>query len=210
MKRIISILGFIILPFIVQAQILAGFKPSGSYDEQQLVIENSPPGTRILINAPLEGFSKDARVLLIFYALPNGNTIEQTFGKKLKAGEDWHFDIQHIAAQTRFLRQVLKGQQIVTVYLETVQKSWPLWIAKTPESIGKIKNIVDDISDIFAQWNPQVVLNGFIHSMLSGTRYENKGYTYFGERAYSDYISDSIVIPIIFQSVTTLTFVAFP
>jgi hypothetical protein len=42
----------------------------------------------------------------------------------------------------------------------------------------------------------QVELNGFIHSIVSGTRYEKKGYTYFGERAYSENISDSIIIPI--------------
>lgn len=41
---------------------------------------------------------------LIIYALPNGNTTAQTFGKKLKAGDDWHFDIQHIGAQTTFIR----------------------------------------------------------------------------------------------------------
>jgi len=28
--------------------------------------------------------------------------------------------------------------------------------------------------------------------MVSGTRYEKRGYTYFGERAYSGYIGDSI------------------
>ena len=43
-------------------------------------------------------------MLLVFYALPNGNTIEQTIGKAIKPGDDWHFDIQHIGAQTRFLR----------------------------------------------------------------------------------------------------------
>jgi hypothetical protein len=42
----------------------------------------------------------------------------------------------------------------------------------------------------------QVELNGFIHSMLSGTRNENKGYTYFGERAYSISISDTLSIPV--------------
>ncbi|MCK7541677.1 MAG: hypothetical protein MZV63_67720 [Marinilabiliales bacterium] len=87
------------------AQVLPGFKPSGIFDEQQMVIGDSPPGTRILINAPLNGFGDGDRVLLILYALPNGNTIEQTFGKKLHAGDDWHFDIQHIGAQTRFLRR---------------------------------------------------------------------------------------------------------
>jgi hypothetical protein len=42
----------------------------------------------------------------------------------------------------------------------------------------------------------QVELNGFIHNMLSGSRYENKGYTYFGERAYSEYVGDSLTMPI--------------
>ena len=42
-------------------------------------------------------------MLLIFYALPNGNTIEQTIGKAIKPGDDWHFDIQHIGAQVAFL-----------------------------------------------------------------------------------------------------------
>jgi hypothetical protein len=34
----------------------------------------------------------------------------------------------------------------------------------------------------------QVELNGFIHSILFGTKWENKGYTYFGPRAYTHYI----------------------
>ncbi|HZM14248.1 MAG TPA: hypothetical protein VFB86_08735, partial [Bacteroidales bacterium] len=62
----------------LNAQTLPGFASSGSFDEQQMVIENSPPGTRILINAPLKGFEEDDRVFLILYALPNGNSIEQT------------------------------------------------------------------------------------------------------------------------------------
>lgn len=63
------------------SQPLPGFRPSGLFDEQQVVIENESSGTRILVNAPLSGFGADDRVLLVFYALPNGNTIEQTFGK---------------------------------------------------------------------------------------------------------------------------------
>jgi hypothetical protein len=34
----------------------------------------------------------------------------------------------------------------------------------------------------------QVELNGFIHSVLMGTKRENKMYTYFGERAYKELI----------------------
>jgi hypothetical protein len=46
--------------------------------------------------------------ILILYALPNGNTTAQTMGKKIQPGDDWHFDIQHIKAQTEFLRGKLK------------------------------------------------------------------------------------------------------
>jgi hypothetical protein len=34
----------------------------------------------------------------------------------------------------------------------------------------------------------QLELNGFIHSLFAGTKYDSKGYQYFGKRAYSDLI----------------------
>src|SRR4051812_20622924 len=64
--------------------------------------------------------------ILIFFALPNGNSTAQTMGKKLEPGDDWHFDIQHIKAQTDFLREKLKDN-IVVAYLENNYKSWPSW-----------------------------------------------------------------------------------
>jgi hypothetical protein len=170
------ILAGIILAFnfwVVHAQTLPGFKLSGSFNEQQLLIENSPPSTRILINAPVGGFGKNDRVLLIFYALPNGNTIEQTVGKNPKEGDDWHFNIQHIGAQTRYLRKIIKNRTLVTVYLETRQKSWPAWVATTHDSVRTVKSLVDNIKEMFAVWNPQVVLNShsgggrFIFSYLN-------------------------------------------
>jgi len=175
MRHLVTFIVLAISYLNLQAQTLPGFKFSGSFDEQQLVIENSPPSTRILINAPVEGFEKNDRVLLVFYALPNGNTIEQTVGKILKEGDDWHYNIQHIGAQTRFLRQMIRNRTIVTVYLEAAQKSWPSWVASTHDSIRKVKTIVDDIKGMFAQWNPEIVLNGhsgggrFIFSYLNAS-----------------------------------------
>jgi pimeloyl-ACP methyl ester carboxylesterase len=160
MKRIgLSIL-LTVPVFLLQAQVLPGFKISGAFNEQQMVIENSPPGTRILINAPVEGFGRNDRVLLVIYALPNGNTIEQTFGKIMKEGDDWHFDIQHIGAQTRFIRGVLKDQTVVVAYLENSRKSWPAWNANTPDYREQVTRMVSDITGIFAAWNPKIVLNG--------------------------------------------------
>ena len=316
----------------LNAQLLPGFRASGLFDEQQMIIENSPPGTRILVNAPINGFGKDDRVLLVLYALPNGNTIEQTFGKKLSEGDDWHFDIQHIGAQTRFLRKTVIDRTVVVAYLENSRKSWPAWSANTPVYAEEVKKMADEITALFASWNPELVLNGhsgggrfifsyldaveqipervvrigfldsnygwesdsygpklvswlnsgknrhlctlayndsvviyngkplvsptggtwyrsgvmkdylgqsfrlkkherdsliwfssgdrqiefifkpnpdgrifhtqqvefngFIQSMLSGTKYEGKGYRYFGKRAYSDFISDTIIVPV--------------
>jgi hypothetical protein len=145
--------------FRLNGQILAGFRATGLSGEQQMVIEDSPPGTRILINAPLKGFEQGRRVLLIFFALPNGNSIEQTSGKNLKPGDDWHYNIQHIAAQTRFLRSKMKERTIVTVYLQAQQKSWSQWIANTRDSLAKLKSIVDDITSMFSAWDPEIELN---------------------------------------------------
>jgi len=144
----------------VASQLLPGFMPSGLNDEQQIVIENPVAGTRVLINAPMTGFGLNDRVLLVLYALPNGNTIEQTFGKKLKEGDDWHYDIQHIGAQTRFLRRVMTGRTVVVAYLENDRRSWPAWSANTPGHAEIVKKLVDEITSLFAPWNPELVLNG--------------------------------------------------
>jgi|WetSurMetagenome_2_1015567.scaffolds.fasta_scaffold01533_8 hypothetical protein len=158
----------LILPFIfllsytslLSAQTLSGFKASGIFNEQQMLIENSPAGTRILINAPLNGFGNNDNVLLAIFALPNGNTIEQTFGKSLTEGTDWHFNIQHIGAQTRYLRSIIKDKTIVTVYVEAAQKSWPAWKTSTPDYAEKVKGIVNEVTALFSKWHPEIVLNG--------------------------------------------------
>jgi hypothetical protein len=153
---------FLILIFLtsqLDGQLLPGFKPTGMFGEQQILLEDSPPATRILINAPLNGFEKGKKVLLIFFALPNGNSIEWTTGKKLKKGDDWHSNIQHIGAQTRFLRSKLIDRTVVAVYLQAQQKSWWQWVANTPDSVAKIKGIVDNITGMFSEWDPEIELN---------------------------------------------------
>jgi hypothetical protein len=101
-----------------------GFVPSGSFGESLRAIDISP-GVRVTIVAPAKLDTRD-RVDLILYALPNGNTTAQTIGKTMAEGVDWHFDIQHIGAQTRALRE-LGIKQAVVAYLETDSRSWPAW-----------------------------------------------------------------------------------
>jgi hypothetical protein len=122
------------------------FKPAGAFGE--LVCRFTfAPEVKILVNAPARtNFAPDKPVLLIFYALPNGNTIEQTIGRTLRAGDDWHFDIQHIGAQTRFLRGLVTNRTVVVAYLETAMKSWPAWRkqngdALIPEIVARVKNL---------------------------------------------------------------------
>src|SRR5687768_17694696 len=70
------------------SQILKDFKETGSNNEQELWIKNGPDSVTININAPLH-FDKKGKTFLILFALPNGNSIEWTKGKKIKAGDDW-------------------------------------------------------------------------------------------------------------------------
>jgi hypothetical protein len=122
--------------------------------ERTIEIRND---VRILINAPdRESFSSQKPVLLVFYALPNGNTIEETAGKKLQPGDDWHFDIQHIGAQTRWLRQVETNQTIVVAYLEAEGKSWPLW--RKQHADRQIVKIIEGVCGIFASNKTEVAL----------------------------------------------------
>ncbi len=176
MKYILSALLFSFLIPAAEAQKLPGFRNSGSFDEQQLMIEDAKNGTRILINAPLKGFGKKDKVLLVFYVLPNGSSIEHSFGRKAKPGIDYRYDLQHIGAQTRFLRSVIKDRTIVVAYLENSRLSWPSWVANTTDPQRKIQEMLDRITGIFREWEPEIALNGhsgggrFIFSYISSVK----------------------------------------
>lgn len=109
------------------------------------------PGVRVRINAPAEGLMTPRKpVRLIFYALPNGNSTEWTFGKRMEEGDDWHFDIQHIGAQTRFLRAVDTLHSYVVVYLEAENRTWGAWRKAGPGRDLIIKQLVEQIASLFS------------------------------------------------------------
>jgi hypothetical protein len=123
---------------------LHDFVGSGSFDERARVLDIYP-GVTATIVAPVH-LDASKRIDLILYALPNGNTTAQTIGRKLVEGMDWHFDIQHIGAQTRALRA--RGiPQAVVVYLEADSKSWPLWRQSRgyEKANARIVEIVDQL-----------------------------------------------------------------
>jgi hypothetical protein len=141
------------------SQILKDFIETGSFNEQELWIKNGHDSVTININAPLH-FNKKGETYLVLFALPNGNSIEWTKGKKMKPGDDWHFDIQHIAAQSRYIRNLDKKNNYIVVYLMANQKSWPTWKRTTENSKPKIKNLVDSLSGLFKEYHPKIILNG--------------------------------------------------
>ena len=159
LKVFLFIYLFAFFATISNAQLLPGFMHTGSIEEQELTIKDQWKNVTISICAPLQ-FNRKGKTHLIFFALPNGNSIEWTKGKKLKAGDDWHFDIQHIAAQTRYIRAIDKKNNYIVAYLMTSQKSWPTWKRNTTDSIYIIRNIVDSITNMFKPYDPAIVLNG--------------------------------------------------
>jgi hypothetical protein len=123
---------------------LPGFAPHGSFGERIRVLELYPGVTATLVApAHLDTWN---RVDLILYALPNGNSTAQTIGRSLAEGVDWHYDIQHIGAQTRALRARGLPQAIVA-YLEADTKSWPEWrrVHGNERANARIVEIVDQI-----------------------------------------------------------------
>jgi len=146
--------------YLINSNVFDKFITSEHFGERILNLRFEPEIT-IHINAPSkEMFDSTKKTLLIFYALPSGNSIEWTIGKKLKPGDDWHFNIQHIGAQTRFLREVYKEANIIVAYLMTDEKSWPSWRKKITNSDLVIKSLVDSLVNMFKPFNPKVVLSG--------------------------------------------------
>jgi len=114
------------------------------------------------INAPGDdSFDINKETIIIFYACPAGNTIPWTIGKQMKEGDDWHYDIQHIGAQTRFLRHTLKDKNVIVVYLQPTNLAWQSYDDKHPDDyVELIQQMTRDILKPFKQLNYKVTLNG--------------------------------------------------
>jgi len=122
--------------------------------DERLQIFSPMTGVRVVIDEPAELKKK---VRLVLFALPNGNTVEQTFGRRLRPDDDWHYDIQHIGAQTRFLRRLDKDESLVVAYLEASNHAWPIWIRTHPSMAAS--QIFDDIVSRYAGHDLRVTLN---------------------------------------------------
>ncbi len=118
--------------------------------------------------------SKEKHTVVIFFALPNGNSTEQTMGKKMQPGDDWHYDIQHIKAQTGFIRKQDDRKNYVVIYLENNYRSWPAWKTRNPDFRKKIPHLVDSLASLITGRKKEIYLNGhsgggsFIFGYLAG------------------------------------------
>ncbi|MEJ5996087.1 hypothetical protein WG904_16785 [Pedobacter sp. Du54] len=95
---------------------------------------------------------------IIIFALPNGNTTAQTFGKRLAQGDDWHYDIQHIGAQTAFIRNSDPKTNYIIVYFENELKSWPTWRRKYASGDNQIGKMVNQLLRSYQHYQPKLIL----------------------------------------------------
>ncbi|HSU29418.1 MAG TPA: hypothetical protein VLJ68_13620 [Chitinophagaceae bacterium] len=154
---------------------------------------------KVTMDIPLS-IRQSKETIVCFFALPNGNSTDQTMGKKMKARDDWHFDIQHIRAQTAFIRLQLKKKNFVVIYLENDYKSWPSWKQKHADFKVRIPLIVDSLVAMINAKHKVIYLNGhsgggsFIFGYLAGLT-NIPGYVKRISFLDSDYGYDSTYYP---------------
>ncbi|TWT90830.1 hypothetical protein Mal64_12270 [Pseudobythopirellula maris] len=127
------------------------------------------PDVRLHVNQPVEAQADDVDgddadgdddrpVRLLLYALPNGNTLEQTLGCQPAEGRHWRYNIQHIAAQTRMLRELLPAERIVLLGAEAKGLSWPAWRRDHEGANERIAELLADWRVRFAAPDARVTL----------------------------------------------------
>src|SRR5262245_35334571 len=140
------------------ADLLPGFRRGPWFGEQ--VRERWVEGSvRVLVNAP-ERFDLKRPTRLVVYTTPNGNTIEQTLGCAKADGLDWHFDIQHIAAQVRRFRQLFPADNVLLACVEAEGLSWPAWRRTTEDAAARIRRVVEGLRELVPGKSPRVTLTG--------------------------------------------------
>ena len=141
------VLLLIAVPMASAQSPLSGFEKTAQFDEQ-VRWTRLESGVRVFVNAPVNW--KHSRRVLVIYATPNGNTIEQTLGCAASKELDWRFDIQHFAAQIRRLREIASGQDIVLAVVQAPQLSWPTFRREQVGAGTIIRELVESLTKEFA------------------------------------------------------------
>jgi hypothetical protein len=139
-------------------KLLPGFHHSPYFGEQ--VREQWIDGdVRVLVNAAGD-FDPAKPTRLIVYATPNGGTIEQTLGCGPAPGLDWHFDIQHVAAQVRRFRELVPKENVVLACVQAEGLAWTAWRAKHADAPARARKVVDWVKSLLPDTSVRVSLTG--------------------------------------------------
>ena len=105
-------------------------------------------GVRCVVNSPAE-IDPTKPTRLVLYAAPAGSSIEQTIGRRVESKADWLFDVQHIGAQTRWLRARVSEVNLVVAYVQAEQKSFVLWKRAHPDHASRVGAMVGALREKF-------------------------------------------------------------
>ncbi|MCH9725256.1 MAG: hypothetical protein K0U86_10170 [Planctomycetes bacterium] len=154
----------------------SGFEKSPWFEEQISYLQLEPEIRAIVVAPQPKRIMSEKPSRVILYATPNGSTIEQTLGCQMKEGRDWHFDIQHIAAQHRKWQSLNQRENLILVCLEARGLSWPRWRASHPDNPKLIRNVIAEILKAIPLKKPQITLachsggGSFLWGFLNGSR----------------------------------------
>ncbi|MCW5941408.1 MAG: hypothetical protein KIS66_04205 [Fimbriimonadaceae bacterium] len=117
----------------------SGWVPLHPFAERELLVAD-PVGVRAILRTPAN-LDPAKPVPVIVFATPNGNTAEQTLGTAVDPNTDWHFGIQHVAAQARWLREVGGMPNLCLVVAQANSLSWPAWRRATPKAAEESRRL---------------------------------------------------------------------
>ena len=137
-----------------------GFVTQGSHHEQAREVCFADESRAIILAPSPDRVDPNQPILLIVYATPNGNTAEQTLGCQLNEGMDWHFDIQHIAAQWRQFSSMERDRTVVLACVQTNNLSWPTWKSQRSQGPQIIHQIIKSLAASLPNEDVRVVLTG--------------------------------------------------
>lgn len=102
---------------------------------------------------------KGAPTYIVFFALPNTNTVKWISGRKVEEGGDRRYNIQHVGAQTRFLRDKMPDCNLLVAYMGEKNRSWPTYIRNRERSGEIVRDVIDSITNLYKAYDPRVVLS---------------------------------------------------
>jgi len=124
---------------LARGDLLPGFTEAPQFGDQERWTRLES-GIRIYLNA-----SRDvpaANRTLVVYATPNACTIEQTLGCAKAEGLPWRFEIQHVAAQVRRLREVDPELNMILAVVQPPRLAWPAFRQTEKTADATIRDIV--------------------------------------------------------------------